>query len=101
MRAAERSYAEALALAQRIGDVPAQIELHAALAQLAFYRCDWEQVGRSNDASAELAEREGLIGKLCSALHAAGIAAVARRRLGGLGAAVSSCPRARRAGWLV
>jgi class 3 adenylate cyclase/tetratricopeptide (TPR) repeat protein len=63
--AAERSYAEALALAQRIGDVPAQIELHAALAQLAFYRCDWEQVGRSNDASAELAEREGLIGKLC------------------------------------
>ena len=59
------SYAEALALAQRIGDVPAQIELHAALAQLAFYRCDWEQVGYSNDASAELAEREGLVGKLC------------------------------------
>ncbi len=43
--AAESSYSEALALAQRIGDVPAQIELHAALAQLAFYRCDWEQVG--------------------------------------------------------
>jgi class 3 adenylate cyclase/tetratricopeptide (TPR) repeat protein len=63
--AAEASYGEALALAQRIGDVPAQIELHAALAQLAFYRCDWEQVGRSNDASAELAEREGLVGKLC------------------------------------
>jgi class 3 adenylate cyclase/tetratricopeptide (TPR) repeat protein len=62
---AEESYAEALALAQRIGDVPAQIELHAALAQLAFYRCDWEQVGYSNDASAELAEREGLVGKLC------------------------------------
>jgi tetratricopeptide (TPR) repeat protein len=59
------AYAEALALAQRIGDVPAQIELHAALAQLAFYRCDWEQVARSNDASAELAEREGLVGKLC------------------------------------
>ena len=63
--AAEPSYAEALALAQRIGDVPAQIELHAALAQLAFYRCDWEQVVRSNDISAELAEREGLVGKLC------------------------------------
>jgi tetratricopeptide (TPR) repeat protein len=63
--AAESSYAEALALAQRIGDVPAQIELHAALAQLAFYRCDWEQVGRSNESSAELAEREGLVGKLC------------------------------------
>ena len=63
--AAEPAYAEALALATRIGDVPAQIELHAALAQLAFYRCDWEQVARSNDTSAELAEREGLVGKLC------------------------------------
>ncbi|MDQ6810681.1 MAG: AAA family ATPase [Actinomycetota bacterium] len=63
--AAEPSYAEALALAQRIGDVPAQIELHAALARLAFYRCDWEQLERSNDSSAELAEREGLVGKLC------------------------------------
>ena len=45
--------------------MPAQIELHAALAQLAFYRCDWEQVARSNESSAELAEREGLVGKLC------------------------------------
>ncbi|MCW3069453.1 MAG: hypothetical protein JWL67_2078 [Solirubrobacterales bacterium] len=63
--AAEPTYGEALALAQRIGDIPAQIELHAALAQLAFYRCDWEQVGHSNEASAELAEREGLVGKLC------------------------------------
>src|SRR5262249_51210322 len=63
--AAEPAYAAALALAQRIGDVPAQIELHAALARLAFYRCDWEQAERSNDASAELAEREGLVGKLC------------------------------------
>jgi class 3 adenylate cyclase/tetratricopeptide (TPR) repeat protein len=63
--AAQQSYTEALTLAQRIGDVPAQIELHAALAQLAFYRCDWEEVRRSNDASAELAQREGLIGKLC------------------------------------
>jgi class 3 adenylate cyclase/tetratricopeptide (TPR) repeat protein len=63
--AAEPAYADALALAQRIGDVPAQIELHAALAQLAFYRCDWGQVARFNDTSAELAEREGLVGKLC------------------------------------
>jgi tetratricopeptide (TPR) repeat protein len=62
---AGRCYQEALALAERIGDVPAQIELHAALAQLAFYRCDWEDVGRAADTSAELAEREGLVGKLC------------------------------------
>lgn len=62
---AGRCYQEALALAERIGDVPAQIELHAALAQLAFYRCDWDDVGRAADTSAELAEREGLVGKLC------------------------------------
>ena len=30
--------------------------LDLSLAQLAFYRCDWEQVGHSNDASAELAQ---------------------------------------------
>ncbi len=63
--AAAGAYREALALAQRIGDVPAEIELHAAMAQLALYAADWEQVTASSDASAELSEREGLIGKLC------------------------------------
>jgi tetratricopeptide (TPR) repeat protein len=29
------------------------------------YGADWEQVERSTEASAELAEREGLVGKLC------------------------------------
>jgi predicted ATPase/class 3 adenylate cyclase len=58
-------YEEALALAERIGDVPAQIELQSALAQLAFYRCDWDEVRCASDASARLAEGEGLIGKLC------------------------------------
>jgi adenylate cyclase len=62
---ASSCYEEALALAERIGDVPARIELQSALAQLAFYRCDWEEVRRASDAGAELAEREGLIGKLC------------------------------------
>jgi tetratricopeptide (TPR) repeat protein len=62
---AGRCYQEALGLAERIGDVPAQIELHAALAQLAFYRGDWDDVGQAADTSAELAEREGLVGKLC------------------------------------
>jgi tetratricopeptide (TPR) repeat protein len=33
--------------------------------QLALYAADWEEVKRSSDASAELSEREGLIGKLC------------------------------------
>lgn len=62
---ARRRYGEALELAERIGDVPAQIELRAALAQLAFYRCDWEQVSQASHMSATLAEREGLVGKLC------------------------------------
>ena len=63
--AAQARYLEGLTLAERIGEVPAQIEFQAALAQLAFYRCDWEEVARASDASAELAEREGLVGKLC------------------------------------
>ncbi len=63
--AARERYLEALALAQRIGDVPEQIELYSALAQLAFYRCDWERVRAESDASAGLAEAEGLVGKLC------------------------------------
>ena len=41
------------------------MELHAARAQIAFYRADWDAVSRSSDASVELAEREGLVGKLC------------------------------------
>jgi tetratricopeptide (TPR) repeat protein len=63
--AAAVSYREALALARQIGDVPAEIELHAAVAQLALYGANWEEVKSSSDASAELSEREGLIGKLC------------------------------------
>src|SRR5205085_1748263 len=59
------AYRDALALAQQIGDVPAEIELHAALGQLAVYAADWDEVERASDASADLAEREGLIGKLC------------------------------------
>jgi class 3 adenylate cyclase/tetratricopeptide (TPR) repeat protein len=66
------AYGEALELAQRVGDVPAEIELHAALAQLALYAADWDEVIRSSDASALLAEREGLIGKLCMTYTARG-----------------------------
>jgi tetratricopeptide (TPR) repeat protein len=64
-RAAQDRYGQGLELAERIGDVPAQIELHAAVAQLAVYRCDWDEVKRASDVSARLAEREGLVGKLC------------------------------------
>ena len=64
-RAAGDAYREALELAERMGDVPSQVELHAATAQLAAYRADWDQVLRSTDASTELAEREGLASQLC------------------------------------
>jgi class 3 adenylate cyclase/tetratricopeptide (TPR) repeat protein len=69
---ADNAYREGLDLAVEVGDVPAQVELHAGLAQLAVYRADWEGVQRSSDASAQLSEREGLVGKLClpSALRA-------------------------------
>ena len=63
--AAGGSYGEALTLARQIGDVPAEIELLAAVGQLALYSADWAEVKACSDASAELAEREGLIGKLC------------------------------------
>jgi tetratricopeptide (TPR) repeat protein len=62
---AASAYAEALTLAEQVGDLPAQVELHAAIAQLAVYRADWAQVEESTAASADLAEREGLVGKLC------------------------------------
>jgi class 3 adenylate cyclase/tetratricopeptide (TPR) repeat protein len=63
--AAEDAYADALAHAERLGDVPAAVELQSALAQLSVYRADWGGVERASAAAAELAEREGLVGKLC------------------------------------
>jgi class 3 adenylate cyclase/tetratricopeptide (TPR) repeat protein len=62
---AEAAYSEGLELARQIGELPAQVELHAALAQLAVYRGDWEGVASSTEASADVAEREGLVGTLC------------------------------------
>src|SRR4029453_13926465 len=59
------AYTEALGLAEEVGDLPSQVELHAALAQLAAYQADWPEVERSTEASAALAEREGLLGNLC------------------------------------
>ena len=62
---AATAYEEALGLAEQTGDLPSQVELHAALAQLAGHRGDWDAVESETDASASLAEREGLTGKLC------------------------------------
>jgi tetratricopeptide (TPR) repeat protein len=62
---AASAYSEALDLAQEVGDLPSQVELHASLGTLALHRADWDEVERTTDASASLAEREGLHGKLC------------------------------------
>src|SRR3954449_3104564 len=62
---ASQAYGEALALAQQIGDLPAQVELQSSIAQVASYRADWDAMENATDASADLAEREGLVGKLC------------------------------------
>ncbi|HET8593088.1 MAG TPA: adenylate/guanylate cyclase domain-containing protein [Solirubrobacterales bacterium] len=62
---ATEAYREALEIAQEVGDLPSQVELHASLGQLAVESADWEEVERATEASARLAEREGLHGKLC------------------------------------
>jgi class 3 adenylate cyclase/tetratricopeptide (TPR) repeat protein len=62
--AAERAYSEGLNLAERTGDLPSLVELHSSLALIAAYRADWAAAARSTEASVEVAEREGLVGKL-------------------------------------
>jgi class 3 adenylate cyclase len=88
---AQEAYGEALALAEQVGDLPNQVELHASLAQLAAYRGDWEQLAESTDASAQLAEREGLVGKLCLPYALRGLQ---RWREGDLAAAAEQYRRA-------
>jgi tetratricopeptide (TPR) repeat protein len=61
---AQKAYAEGQKLAERTGDLPSLVELHSALAQIAAYRGDWSEAARSTEASVEVAEREGLVGKL-------------------------------------
>ena len=57
---AAAAYSEARELAGRVGDLTAAAELQSALALLAAYRADWDEVATLAEASLELAEREGL-----------------------------------------
>ncbi|HWD11186.1 MAG TPA: adenylate/guanylate cyclase domain-containing protein [Solirubrobacteraceae bacterium] len=70
--AAGEAYREALSLAQQIGDIPAEIEIHGALAKLSLHAARWSEAEASSGVSAELCEREGLIGKLCLPLAVRG-----------------------------
>src|SRR5204863_238346 len=62
---AAEAYGEALSMAERTGDLPSQVELHGSLRQLGVHKGAWEAVEREARASRTLAEREGLVGKLC------------------------------------
>ncbi len=72
--AARAAYGKALDLARETGDLPSQVEVHAALAKLAAYAGDWEAAARDTEASQALAEREGLEGKLCFPYSMRGVA---------------------------
>jgi len=63
--AASESYSEALAIAEEIGDLPSQVELHFSLSLLAFHCGEWEEAEAGTEMVAALVEREGLTGKLC------------------------------------
>jgi class 3 adenylate cyclase/tetratricopeptide (TPR) repeat protein len=94
-KGAGAAYEEALKLSEEVGDLPSQVELHAALAQLAAYRADWDEVKRATEASASLAEREGLLGNLCFPYVMRGVLSW---RTGEWEQAASACRRAHELG---
>jgi adenylate cyclase len=62
---AATAYGEGLDVSVETGDLPSQVELHAALAGLAVHQGEWDSVAEATDKATELTEREGLAGKLC------------------------------------
>ena len=62
---AREAYEEALALAEQVGTLPAQVELHASLAQLAAYAADWERVSTRPRRAPSWPSARGWSGKLC------------------------------------
>jgi hypothetical protein len=92
-------YEQALELARRIGDVPAQLDVRAALGQLAVERADWSTAERLADESARVVEREGLADRAALPLALAGALAWRSGDLesagGQLAAAVDTATRIR------
>ncbi len=84
-----------------VGDLPAQVELHAALAQLAVYRADWEGVRRSPRRAPSSPSARAWSASSASRTALRGAAALARRRVGRGRAPVPPRARAGRAGRLV
>ena len=85
------AYSQGLELSVEIGDLPSQVELHAALAGLAVQRGEWTSAASETEASRSLAERENLTGKLCFPYSLGGIL---EWREGDLDAAAESLERA-------
>ena len=101
---AGEAYREALELAEQTGDLPSQVELHAALAQLAAHRGDWEassarprrrgepRRARGPDRKALLPLRDARGAPLARGrLRRGGQAAHARRRAGRAGGPLGGC----------
>ena len=92
-------YEQSLDLARRIGDVPAQLDVRAALGQLAVERADWPTAERLADESARVVEREGLSDRAALPLALAGTLAWRTGDLdaaeGQLAAAVDTATRIR------
>ena len=77
---AREAYEEALALAEQVGMLPAQVELHAWLAQLAVYGADWERVRELHRGERRAGRARGAGRQALPALRAARPAALARGR---------------------
>ncbi len=77
--AAGAAYAEALAIAERLGGVPDQVEILLGLAQLAVVRADWAEAARRREAGEQLSGTEARSRRRALTL---GLAAVEAWRLG-------------------
>ena len=88
-------------LAREIGDVPAEIELHAAVGQLALYAADWEQAQQLERRQRRAVRARGPDRQALPSLRAARPPALARRRVAGVGELLQARARARRADRLV
>ena len=88
----------ARARASEVGDLPSQVELHAALAQLAAYRAEWEEVERADRGQrlagrARGAAREAVLPLPDAGRRSPGATATGRRRPSAAAAPTSSASR--------
>ena len=93
------AYEEALELAEQIGDLPSKVELHAALAQLAVHRGDWETVAARGRGLRQPRRARGPDGQALLPVHDARHAALARGRLRRVGEGACAAPPSSPSRW--